>query len=138
MQSQKFDKRNCCVKRSHLFSSSVYMYVYISIYIYSSFRWFFFHWWWWWWVWGSKNFGMPRKMQLNADEAVALGRGKSMRADKCGKSWKSQRGWGGVMLNTNWRPTGQHCRLGNAAGEWAVNLDGCWITWVNQCGGPKG
>jgi len=47
-------------------------------------------------------------------------------------------GVGGVMLNTNWRPTGQHCRLGNAAGEWAVNLDGCWITWVNQCGGPKG
>jgi len=23
-------------------------------------------------------------------------------------------------LNTNWGPTGRHCRLGNAAGEWAV------------------
>jgi len=40
-------------------------------------------------------------------------------------------------LNTNWGPTGRHCRLGNAAGEWAAVWAG-WlevggrITWVNQ------
>jgi len=36
MQSQKFDKRNCCVKRSHFFLLLQFLYIYIcqDLYIY--------------------------------------------------------------------------------------------------------